>query len=120
MAVTTADLRRLVNTTANDDPVLQSCLTLAESLVTTYTTRVEAGLIPEPVLDEAVLLTAADQFHRRKAPNGIVNQQFASQEGTVSMPIRVGRDPYAAMRPLLRPWVGGGVRSVALMNPLDG
>lgn len=119
MAVTPDDLRTLVNTSSADDTVLGKCLAFAQTLVATYTTRVEDGRIPEPILDEAVLLTAADEFHRRKAPNGIANQQFATLDGAVTAPIRVSRDPYAAMRPLLRPWVGGGARSVAMSNPLD-
>jgi hypothetical protein len=111
VAVTVDDLRRQVNAGADHNASLEQCLAFAEAVVNTYTERVPAGRIPEAVLDEAVLTAASDQFHRRKAPNGVLSQAFTGPGGE-PVPARISRDPFAAIRPILRPWVGGGLRSV--------
>lgn len=100
MTVTVDDLRGLVNTSIEDDSVLTQCLEFGEELVKRYVSRVSPGSIPPTVLNEAVLVAAADQFNRRKAPNGVLNQQF--DDGA---PVRVSRDPLVSVRPILASWV---------------
>lgn len=115
MTVTAGDLSALVGSRA-DDPALGPCLAFGQAVVDKFTSSVAAGVIPEAVLDEAVLTAAADQFQRRNAPNGVLNQVYDAGNGLV--PVRIGRDPFASIKPILRPWVGGvGLRSVSLIPP---
>lgn len=111
MTVTVDDLRAQVGAGAAHTAALTQCLAFGVQVVETYTEGVPEGKIPEVVLDEAVLTAASDQFHRRKAPNGVLNQPFSTADGT-PQPVRISRDPFAAIKPILRPWVGGGLRSV--------
>lgn len=114
MAVSIADLRALVGAGTTHDTALTQCLAFGQQIVDTYTARVPVGKIPTVVLDEAVLTAAADQFHRRKAPNGVLNQAFTTADGT-PVPVRIGRDPFSAIKPILRPWVGGsGLQMISL------
>lgn len=122
MAVSTADLKLLVNSGPSDDEVLDQCLAFGESVVETYTRRVTPAVkatIPPPILDEAILVASADQFQRRKAPNGVLNQVFDSGDGF--LPVRISRDPYESIRHLLAPWISvkSGLRSVRLVTGGD-
>lgn len=110
MAVTLEDLAAEVNTRSpEDDAPLQRSLDYAVALVAQY---VEEWLdtyeitVPDAAMDEAVLKAAVDQFHRRKAPNGILNQTYGDD---LTAPVRVGRDPLAAVRPVLAPWAPAGI-----------
>lgn len=116
MAVGVGDLVALVNCGLDDDLVLQQCLAFGVAVVGKHTSRVAVGVIPQVILDEAILTAAADQFQRRKAPNGVLNVYDAGDGSPV--PVRVGRDPLAAIRPLLAPWVTArtSLRSVPLSN----
>lgn len=115
MTVSAADLKVLVNSSASDDEVIDRCLAFGRSVVETFTKRVPDGKIPAEILDEAILTAAADQFQRRKAPNGVLNQVYDSGDGIV--PVRISRDPFDSIRPLLSPWVSNrGLRTVPLIS----
>lgn len=103
MAVTTADLREFVGATTNDDSLLSGCLLEATELVDKY---VGDNEVPDAILDRAYVEVAADLFHRRNAPNGIANQQFALPDGGFGgQAIRIARDPLTAAYKILGRWV---------------
>lgn len=79
---------------------LHECVALAAESVTHYTRSAD---VPPATLSRAVVLVAAEHWHTREAPGGV--RAVMDSEGGVT-PIRVGRDPMAAARPLLRPYVG--------------
>lgn len=111
MTVTATQLRSWVNAqgqaAAQED--LQACVDQATALVTKYVEDNCGDPIywPDPsIRDRATLEVAADLWNRKSAPNGIVNQQFNIGTGDLgSTPIRISRDPLAAARPILAPWV---------------
>lgn len=114
MAVTLADLKLHVGATEDDyDAMLADHLLEAQALVGKYAkawdetteTFVSHPSIPEAVLDRAVLEVAADLFNRRNAPNGIMNQQFATTDGVGYGAVRIARDPMAAAYKILARWV---------------
>ena len=120
MSVSATDLAALVNSGASDSAVIARCLAFGQSVVETYTQRVpETVVIPAEILDEAVLTAAADQFQRRKAPNGVLNQVFDNGDGIV--PVRISRDPYDSIRHLLSPWVPArkGLRTISVTSGPD-
>lgn len=110
-------LREEVGASSSDDGVLQRCLDLAAELVTHHVSDSTTGdeepiEIPETVLERAIMVTAAESFAQRNAPNGVLNQQFASSEGdAASVPVRISADPMRPAYPLLEkyliPVVGG-------------
>ena len=100
MTVSTADLRAYVNASASDDDFISTCLTEAHTLVAGY---VGEFVVPPSVLDRAALEVGSELFHRRKAPNGIM--QFATPDAS---PVRVARDPMVGAYPLLNRYVSGG------------
>lgn len=112
-----AALRAEVGASSSDDGVLQRCLDLAIILVEHHiadsTTGDETPIeIPEAVLERAIMVTAAEAFAQRNAPNGVLNQQFTSSDGdTSSIPVRISADPMRPAYPLLEkfliPVVGG-------------
>ena len=118
MAVTVDDLANLVGTRLAD-PALAPCLAFGQAVVAKFTSTVTAGDIPDAVLDEAVLTAAADQFQRRNAPNGVLNQVYDNGNGAI--PVRISRDPFSSIKPILRPWVAGrgSLRTVSLIQPPD-
>lgn len=59
--------------------------------------------IPQDVLDAATVRLATELFHAQGAPNGIRN--VSDGMGGV-MPIHIRVDPLAAVRPMLRPFIG--------------
>ncbi|WGL50644.1 hypothetical protein P5P86_11780 [Nocardioides sp. BP30] len=103
MALDAALLRRKVGAGGTvTDQDLTDLITQAATLVTHEVGDVE---VPEEILDRAHLLTAVQLYNQDAAPNGIVNQQFAADDGTAATPIRIARDPLAAARPVLAPWI---------------
>lgn len=60
--------------------------------------------VPQAVLEQATLSAATSLHHTEQAPHGVAN--FGDLDAT---PVRVGRDPLTAARPLLRPFVGVGI-----------
>lgn len=87
------------------DPFVISCAGAALDLVTAYAGD-DLDRVPERVLTRAVVEVGADLFHRRAARNGVV--AFDDTEITAS-PIRIGRDPLAAARPILAPYLRIGI-----------
>ncbi len=75
-----------------------------DELAYTVNNYVGDAEVPSHIHFQAELIAASELFHRRSAPNGIA--QFASMDG---QPVRVGRDPLAAVYPLLLPFCGYGV-----------
>lgn len=95
-----------------DADFLDTCLAEASALVarlaghTTVDEVEAAGKVPAVILRRAVLETAADQFSRRRARNGIV--EFGG-DGVTADVVRISRDPAAAARPILAPFLGPAV-----------
>jgi len=56
------------------------------------------------VLERAYLEVGSELFHRRSAPNGVM--QFTTLDGSA---IRVARDPMVGAYPLLKRFVGFGL-----------
>lgn len=106
MSVDATQLRNEVKAgTAVPDAMLTNCVSVADTLLREYVEDVY-GDIPPSVYDRAWLAVAVDLFNQRRAPNGVLNQQFSSGEGgTESVPVRISADPLRPARPLLRPWV---------------
>lgn len=63
--------------------------------------------IPTDMVDSAIVVCAAEYMAIAKAPNGVLNQQFADGDGMQAIPIRVSGDPLRPVRPLLAAWIGG-------------
>lgn len=105
MAVTAADLRAEVQAgTSVGDALLTSTIEVAESLLREYVGEVYTT-IPTKVFDRAWTAVAVDLFNQRRAPNGVLNQQFATETGSESFAVRISADPLRPARPLLKPWV---------------
>ena len=111
MATTADDVRDLVGASPSDNDELTKCLALAIVWVDKYLEdRMtdddgEKVTVPPVVYDEAVLLVAADEFSRRHAPNGVLNQQYAAEDGVQAVPVRISRDPLSAAYAPLAPWM---------------
>ena len=101
MSVTTAQARTYVGAGASEDPFIGDCLVEAKALVAA---RTGPYPVPGPILDRAVLATAAALFHLRNAPLGI--STFADMDGAS---MRVASDPRRAADAILDPWVPRGV-----------
>lgn len=114
MAVSLNDLKAYLGTsTEKQDVFLMGCLEEAKALVDKFNKKydtVSKGYIesdaPTGIVERCYLIVAADLYERRKAPNGIANQQFASADGIGQAPMRIARDPMAGVYPILRRWVG--------------
>lgn len=111
MPITDTQLLNHVGGTAADKDELGTCLRLAvlwvdKHLADNYV-EVGAGAdnVPAEVYDEAVLLVAADEFSRRHAPNGVLNQQYQTEDGVQAVPVRISRDPLSAAYAPLGPWM---------------
>ena len=103
MTVWVADLAEYVGAADGEQTLLlQRSLDQAVLLVNKY---VGTNVVPEPILDEAYLLVGADLFNRRQAPNGIMNQQYATTSGDGYAAVRIARDPLAVVYGVLRSWV---------------
>jgi hypothetical protein len=98
MSVTVEDFRAYVGT-KEDSTFVDNCLEVAGSLVSRYISDFD---VKDEVVDQAVLITASEIFHRRQAPGGIT--QFADMSGSA---VRVGKDPMNAAYEILRPFCGG-------------
>lgn len=84
----------------------RTCLAVANAVLAEYLKGLmDDAQVPSVILDEATLLVAADEFHRRRAPNGVLNQQFAGEDGLQAVPVRISRDPLSAAYPLLAPYM---------------
>lgn len=101
MSVTLSDLQAYIGTDESGD-FIETCLDSGQKLVENYIG--DNVSVPASIQDQSILIAASELYHRRSAPQGIA--QFASMDG---QPVRVGRDPLAAVYPLLLPFVGYGV-----------
>lgn len=110
---TVSELARYVGAAETiDSAFLQACLDEASAIVSRLAGRAdldavdEAGTVPAPILARAVMETAADQFSRRRARNGIVE---LGGDGITADVVRISRDPAAAARPILAPFLGPAI-----------
>jgi hypothetical protein len=99
---TPEDLRQYVGGSQSDIDFLTDCNEQATLLVSEY---VSGTNVPEAILDNAILQTGSELYHRRSAPAGIA--QFASYDG--QPPVRVSLDPMKSTYALLQKWVVAGV-----------
>lgn len=83
---------------------VNECATEAVDLIEHYTAGTRG--IPESVLLRATIEVAADLYHRRTARNGIAG--FDDSE-LGAAPMRINRDPLAAARPILAPFLGAAI-----------
>lgn len=100
-AVTLAQLQAYIGTDETGD-FIESCLSAANAHVGNYIGAVDT--VPDKIHEQSILICASELYHRRSAPNGIA--QFATMDGN---PVRMGKDPLAAVYPLLQPYVGYGL-----------
>lgn len=110
MPIEVGDVRKEVGAgTTVSDEYLQKILDQAEERLAEYVSALADGVtIPELSYDEAVLACACEIFNLRRAPNGVLNQQYdIGDGGTTAVPVRVSGDPLRPVRPLLSPWIGG-------------
>lgn len=98
--MTWEDLKAWVNSSADQDTIVERCWDEATALVTNY---VRERAVPTVIFDRARLEVGAELFNKRSAPNGIA--QFATFDGVSTA--RVARDPMVAAYPLLNPVIGG-------------
>jgi hypothetical protein len=84
------------------EALINACLDESVLLVDKY---VGEATVPEAILDRAYIVTAADLYYRRQAPNGVMNQQFVGVDGIPTTPVRIARDPMSQAYGLLRRWV---------------
>ena len=101
MSVTVAETRTYLGAGASEDAFIGDCLTEASALVAARTGNYT---VPLPIIDRAVLATAAALFHLRNAPLGI--STFADMDGAS---MRVASDPRRAADAILDPWVPRGI-----------
>jgi hypothetical protein len=101
------DLQTEVGTVADDTTVLERCVEVAEALLSKYVADNQDNDphgIPEAVYDQAWLAVAVNEFNRRKAPNGILNQSVDTVDGSTTVPMRVSSDSLRPARALLSMW----------------
>lgn len=63
------------------------------------------ALVPESVVDRAVLEVGADLYHRKAARSGLVQFGGGAEAPAVH---RIPLDPLRAAHPILRPYLEGG------------
>lgn len=105
MAIDADDLTAEVGTTSADADIVANCVAVAEALLTQYVGAAFAG-IPVDIFDRAWLVVGVELFNQRKAPNGYVNQEYATPDGgTGEVAVRLSADPLRPAYPILSPWV---------------
>ena len=117
MPVTDVELMEEVGADPSRIKELQRCVSVALPLLVRHvfgdvdqsefdlTAALGEKRLPVEVWDEAHLVAAAEIFHQRKAPNGVLNQQYSTGDGSAAVPVRISRDPLKPAYPILRPWV---------------
>lgn len=85
-----------------NDALIEACMDDAVVLVDEY---VGEAAVPDNILDRCYLIVTADLWERRNAPNGIANQQFVTNDGIPSSPVRIALDPLNGVYKTLRRWV---------------
>lgn len=89
-------VKAYVNAPETDNDYIATCLNEALGLVGKF---VGNALVPEAILDRAVLETAAALYHRKNTQNGLVGYTGEGQ------PIYSAKDPMNTVYPLLRKYV---------------
>lgn len=91
----------------SDDAALERCIAEAVALVSRHVQihAVEGLYIPAEIATAAYLKLATELYYRRNARFGIVNEQYQTDVGDVTGPIRVSRDVLAGVKPMLQPWL---------------
>lgn len=110
MAVTADDLLELVRAGEADRALADRCVTLAPLYVARYRQEQDptgSVAIPPEIVDQAVLACAEDIFTRSKSQNGVILENYQPGDDGAGVVVRIGRDPLAPVRPLLRPWLPG-------------
>lgn len=113
MAITAAVLLELVGSKApgpEDTTLAQRCVALAIEYVARYAAEQDpAGVvvIPAVVLEQTELACAEDIWTRSKSENGVILTNYQPGDDGSGVTVRIGRDPLAPVRPLLRPWLSG-------------
>lgn len=103
MAKTWEDLKAFVGSDDYEyDALFEECFEEATVLVDKY---VGTTVVPDVILDRCYIEVGADLFNRRSAPNGVMNQQYATEDGIGFAPYRIARDPMAAAYRMLGRWV---------------
>ncbi|WP_134740001.1 hypothetical protein [Nocardioides sp. 503] len=97
-----ARLREEVGTVADDDQLLAEVIKVSLVQLLKLTEDADDDL-PDEVFDQAHLAVAVDMFNRRKAPNGVLWQQF--DEGGAATPLRLSSDPLGVAYPILSLWL---------------
>lgn len=109
MAVTATMLREEVKAnTATTDAQLNGDINVADTLLRKHIEDggAEYASLPITIVEKAWLLVAAEVFHQRRAPNGVLNQTYASPDGgSNAVPVRIGADPLHPAIPLLKHWL---------------
>lgn len=97
-------LRKEVNTSTNDDPLLGEVIGVALAMLQEL---VDGTAVPAVVFDQAHLAVAVDMFNRRKAPNGMLMQQFdsVSDGAAPAVAVRLSNDPLRPAYPILSLWL---------------
>jgi hypothetical protein len=95
------DLKAYVGSSDVDDTYVESCYNEAVELVTG---AVGDTYVPSDVLKRCYLEAGSELYHRRSAPNGVM--QFQSFDGSA---IRVARDPLIGVYPLIQRYIGWGI-----------
>ena len=105
MAISTNRLATEVGAGTEHETVLEECVAISQELLLQYDQQ-QGAEVPDAVFDRAWLTVAVDLFNVSQAPNGVLNQQFDTGDGSVStVPIRISRDPLAGAYPLLALYV---------------
>lgn len=102
MTVSVDDVLKAAGAGASDADMAADVLAEATEHVSTYITRTLLdATVPVPAVlnDGAVLVCATDLFARRKAPFG---QQLIPDGTGAMVSTRIGADPLAGVRPMLR------------------
>lgn len=101
--VTTDRLRREVQTSTDDNELLNEVIASSHALVLKLVLDEADDDLPDAVFDQAHLAVAVDMFNRRKAPNGVLWTQI--DDGATATPLRLSNDPLRAAYPILRLWL---------------
>lgn len=118
MPITTTDLRTELGAGAADtiggvpDSLLTNCISVADELLKEYAGddyRTAGDPVPVVVAEKAWLAVSVEIFNQRKAPNGILNQAYAGDNGVFAQAVRIGSDPLRPAYGLLRRFLGTGI-----------
>ena len=114
MAKTWEDLKQYLGAGYDNehDAFIEDCFDEAQALVDKYNVKWDALLgtyvasnAPTIMVEKAYIMVGAALFSMQQAPNGIVNQQFATSDGMNVTSLRIARDPMAPAYKILGRWV---------------